>query len=357
MNPEWRLLQDGITDAHHHFAVEEALVRLVDEGLLPPTLRLRQVRRAVFVGIYQDTWTEVNVDYCRAHDIKIVRRANAGGAVYHDLGSFCYSAFFPRTTFPQSEEELYRLFAEPVIRTCADYGVSAHFHEMNDVLVGERKIYGSAQITWYDAFVQSGTFLVNMNFDAMDRALTPPALKFADKPARSIKERVTSLARELGREMDTDEVIECFATNFAQVLGIRLVRGGLTPAEQELADELLAVKYGTDEWNLGTRRSYGVTVSAKAKGGVVSLAADIEDGIIRATRIQGDFLVSDRMALEHLERKLAGYRPDQAQAVVQTAALPRDVKETLVQLLAELGQEETPHSSETDVDKGAWKKR
>jgi len=33
------------------------------------------------------------------------------------------------------------------------------------------------------------------------------------------------------------------------------------------------------------------------------------------------------------------------------------VKETLVQLLAELSQEETPHPSETDVDKGAWKKR
>jgi hypothetical protein len=95
-------------------------------------------------------------------------------------------------------------------------------------------------------------------------------------------------------------VIECFATNFAQVLGIRLVPGGLTPADLELADELLAVKYGTDEWNLGARRSYGVMVSAKAKGGVVSFSADIEDGIIRATRIQGDFLVSDRMALEHL---------------------------------------------------------
>jgi hypothetical protein len=47
---------DGISDAHHHFAVEEALVRLVDEGISPPTLRLRQVQRAVFVGVYQDTW-------------------------------------------------------------------------------------------------------------------------------------------------------------------------------------------------------------------------------------------------------------------------------------------------------------
>ena len=353
MSAEWRLLRDGITDTHHHFAVEEALVRQVDEGLSPPTLRLRQVRRAVFVGVFQDTWAEVDVDYCRQHDIKIVRRANAGGAVYHDLGSFCYSAFFPRALFSQSEEELYCLFAEPVIRTCADYGVTAHFHGMNDVLVGERKIYGSAQITWYGTFVQSGTFLVNMDFDVMDRALTPPALKFADKPARSVKERVTSLAREVERELDTDEVMERFVANFTQVLGIRLVPGDLTPEERELAAELLAVKYGTDEWNFGTRRAYGVAVSAKAKGGVVLLSADIEDGVIREARIRGDFLVSDRAVLERLEQALAGRRLEEAQAVVEAVGLSSDVRETLVRLLAEVGQEETLGSVEASADTGA----
>ena len=368
MNPEWRLLQDGITDAHHHFAVEEALVRLMDDGISPPTLRLRRVRRAVFVGVYQDTWAEVDVDYCRKHGIKIVRRANAGGAVYHDVGSFCYSAFFqykgksdcgtvgsgaffPRAAFPQSEEELYHVFAKPVIRTCADYGVTAHFHGMNDVLVGERKIYGSAQIAWYDAFVQSGTILVNMDFDVMDRALTPPALKFADKPARSIKERVTSLAREVGREVDTQEVMERFAANFTQSLGIQLAPGELTSQERELANELLAVKYSTDEWNFGTRQAYGMTVSAKAKGGVVSLSADVEDGVIRQARIRGDFLVSDRSLVEQVERLLVGRRPEEAQAVVEAAELPPDVTQTLVKLLSEVGQEAALRTSEVNTSK------
>jgi len=335
---DWRLLRDGIADAHHHFAVEEALVRLVDEGLSPPTLRLRQVRRAVFVGVFQDTWSEVDVDYCRKSGIQIVRRPNAGGAVYHDLGSFCYSAFFPRAAFSQGEEELYRLFARPVIRTCTDYGVTAHFHGANDVLVGERKIYGSAQLAWYDTLVQSGTFLVNMDLDTLGRALTPPALKFADKSARSVKERVTSLAREVGRELDVDEVMAHFVAHFSQVLDVRLVPGDLTAEERGLAAELLAVKYGTDEWNFGAQRDYGVTVSAKAQGGVVSLSADIEEGTMRQVRIQGDFLVSDRAALEWLEQALAGRRPEEAQAVVQGAQLSPDVRETLVKLLAEVGR-------------------
>lgn len=340
MRGEWRLLEDGITDAHRHFAVEEALVRLVDEECSPPTLRLRQVRRAVFVGIHQDTWSEVDVDYCRANGVKIVRRGNAGGAVYHDVGSFCYSAFFPRALFPQSDEELYRLFAEPVIRTCADYGVTAHFHGVNDVLVGQRKIYGSAQITWYDTFVQSGTFLVNIDFDVMDRALTPPALKFADKPARSVKERVTSLARELGRAIDVEEVKARFAAHFAAVGQVDLAPGNLTPEERALADELLALKYGTDAWNMGTRRAYGVTVSAKARGGVISLSADVEGDAICGARIQGDFLLSDRSVLERLEGALEGCRLEEAQRAVRRSVLPEDVKETVAQLLPEVFQEE-----------------
>ena len=358
---EWRLLRDGITDAHHHFAVEEALVRLVDEGLSPPTLRLRQVRRAVFVGVFQDTWAEVDVDYCRQHGIKIVRRLNAGGAVYHDLGSFCYSAFFPRAAFPQSEEELYRLFAGPVIGTCADYGIVARFHGRNDVLVGERKIYGSAQIAWYDTFVQSGTFLVHVDFDVMERALTPPALKFAGKSARSVKERVTSLARELGGELDTDEVMQRFAAHFGRVLGTHLVPGDLTPEEQALAAELLAVKYGTDEWNLGTQQACEVTVSTRAKGGTLSLSADVDDGAIRQVRIRGDLLVSDRTVLEQLEQALVGCSlrqaqgrllrqaqgrlPEGTQAVVRAARLPPDVQEALVRLLLEVGQAQEPHST------------
>ncbi len=122
---EWRLLQDGVNEARHHFAVEEALARLVDDGHTPPTLRLRQVHPAVFVGVHQNTPSEVDVAYCRAHDIQIVRRMNGGGAVYHEMGSFCFSAFFRRDLLTQSDEGLYRLFAAPVIRTCADYGIQA----------------------------------------------------------------------------------------------------------------------------------------------------------------------------------------------------------------------------------------
>jgi len=345
MLAEWRLLHDGINEAHHHFAVEEALARLVDEGHSPPTLRMRQVHPAVFVGVYQNTWSEVDVVYCQAHDIQIVRRPNGGGAVYHEMGSFCFSAFFRRDLFPQSEEELYRLFATPAIRTCADYGVVARFQGRNDVLVGERKIYGSAQAAWYDAFVQSGTFLVNIDFEVMERALTPPALKFAGKSARSIQERVTSLSREVGRELETREVMGRFVDHAADVLGIQLVPGDLTPEEQALAAELLAVKYSTDEWNLGSRPEYQVTVADRTEEGVISLSADMEGETIRKARVTGDLLLSDPRGLENLEHSLTGCSLQEAQAAVQAAPLSAGIREILFRLLAKLAREVVAISS------------
>jgi lipoate---protein ligase len=341
MLAEWRLLDDRINEARHHFAVEEAIARLVDEGHAPPTLRMRQVLPAVFVGVYQNTWSEVDVAYCRSHGIQIVRRANGGGAVYHEMGSFCFSAFFRRELFSQSDGELYRLFAALPIRTCADYGVAAHFQGRNDVLVGERKIYGSAQFGWYGAFVQSGTFLINIDFEAMAHALTPPELKFAGKSARSIQERVTSLSREVGHELDTREVMRRFADHAADMLDVHLVPGDLTPEEQALAAELLAVKYSTDEWNFGSRLDleYQVTVADRAEEGVISLSADMQGATIRKARLTGDLLLSDRRGLETLEHALTNCFLQQAQAAVQTAPLSAGIRESLFRLLEKLARE------------------
>lgn len=345
MQSEWRLLKDEIFEARHHFAMEEALARLLDEGHSSPTLRLRRVHPAVFVGVHQNTASEVDIDYCRAHGIQIVRRMNGGGAVYQEMGSFCFSAFFRLSTFGVSEIELYRYFADPVIRTCADYGVSAHFGGRNDVLVGDRKIYGSAQFSCYQAFVQSGTFLVNMNFDTMEKALTPSKLKFIGKSAQSIRERVTSLSDEAGREIDTLEVMDRLAYHISNSLGIHLTPGFFTPAEQELAAELLKVKYSTDQWNFGSQLEFQITVAERTGEGILSLSADIEGSIIRKIQITGDILLSQKEIFEELEQLIAGHSLRDAHQVVRKATLPIFLQNSIIRLLDKLSREITAVSS------------
>jgi len=337
----WRLLRDGITDAHHHFAVEEAIARLVDEGLSPPTLRLRQVRRAVFVGVTQDVWAEVDVAYCRAHDIKIVRRMNGGGAVYHDVGSFCYSAFFPRDLFAdRTDKALFSLFAQPVIQTCADYGLEAQESGRNDVVVNERKIYGSAQMAWYSAFVQSGTFLVEIDFETMWRALKPSALKFADKSVKTIYDRVTSLNRELGRQVPVDEVMERLARHLGAALDVSLIPGDLTEEERALAEQLWHEKYATDAWTYGERRAYTWQQATKTPLGILQVALEVEEGLIRDAQLSGDVLLTDGgRCLQRLAAALRGVSLAAAAEAIAAVEAPEVLRSAVQALLQECARD------------------
>ncbi len=354
MLPEWRLLDDGIHEARHHFAIEEAIARQLDAGQSPPTLRLRQVNPSVFIGVHQNTWDEVDVDYCRKHNIQIVRRMNGGGAVYHEMGSFCYSAFFPRVMFNQTDQEIYHLFAEPVIRTCSDYGLVAKFGGRNDVLTGGRKIYGSAQFSWYSAFVQSGTFLVNMNFDAMERSLTPHNLKYQNRPVQSIKERVTSLSTEVGRIIPVREVMELFVKHFASTFGFHLTPGDLSEAESSLALKLLESKYDTEQWNFGSQLAFEMNIAERTEEGVISLSVELEDQIIKRVRISGDILFNQPSVLCDLERNLTGIHIQNAENVIKLTPLPENVVRSLSQLFKKLETEAVDVTSTKRKEKSSW---
>ena len=71
--------------------------------------------------------------------------------------------------------------AGAVVATCAEYVEAAH-SPTNDCTIGRRKVYGSAQVEWDKAFVQSGTFLVSTDCVAMAKTLRPSQLKF--RPGR-----------------------------------------------------------------------------------------------------------------------------------------------------------------------------
>lgn len=336
---KWWLIQDRVTNPHRHFAVEEALLRLMAEGKeFLPILRLRRFKRSVWIGIFQDAEKEVNVAFCRKNNIPIVRRPNPGGAVFQDENTFCYSAFFrPRRDLSKmKEEEYYRIFGDIAIQTCRALGIKAHFRPLNDVLVGERKIYGSAQIALYDAFVQSGSFLVDIDLSLLSQVLTPPREKFADKKVKKLIQAVTTLSRELERDIKPEEVIPLFIKNFQRKFKVNFVSRGLNKKEMGLAEELLRDKYGREEWNLGRRKEYEITVSEKSKSGVVFLTCSLDRGRIRAISIYGDFLLSKREKIGKLCQRLLGKRISQAAQIVKKEDLPLALQETIVKLLKDL---------------------
>jgi len=337
----WRLLEDGVRDPFLHFAVEEAVLRSVDEGRSPDTLRLRRVDRSVWIGVYQVPEEDVDLAWCAEHGVPVVRRHNPGGAVYQDEGSFCFSAVFRReTTFGRlgvsDPAELYRRLGEAVVAACAEFGVRAEVSPVNDVTVDGRKIYGSAQVEWYTAFVHNGSFLVSTDVDAMARALKPSALKFADKGFSDVRGRVITLEEAAGRRVPVEAAKAAVARHVAQAFHVGIEPGSLLPHEDALARQLLREKYGCREWTFRERQKRTTVVATKARSGVMSLAVSMDGPSIRDVSVTGDFLVPDQGELERWLRGARTRTPKDAAALAADSRLPVDVREALVRLLGDL---------------------
>jgi lipoate---protein ligase len=339
--PQFRLLADGITDPFRHFAAEEALLRGVDEGTSPQTLRLRRVSPSVWIGVYQVPEEDVDLEYCRNKNIPVVRRPNPGGAVYQDEGSFCFSLFFRQEELFErlgivEAPQLYPIVADAVIATCAEYGVEAAHSPTNDCTVRGRKIYGSAQVEWGTAFVHSGTFLVSTDCEVMARALRPSQLKFADKGFTNVRDRVVTLCEAAGEEIAVDEVMQRMSVQLAGRLSIELTPSGLSAEEHAQIDELHDTKYSRPEWTFPLRETHTAVLSTKARSGVLTLVADLDGAVLRHVDVRGDFLIPRQGDLATLTGSLRGQTLEAARDVVARSPLPEDMKSALGQLIVDL---------------------
>lgn len=259
----WRLLPFRVLRAAENMAVDEAVFRLGRREGLPPTLRFfGWAPPAVSLGYFQKTSREIDVEACRRAGIDIVRRPTGGKAVLHDQElTYSLSAAVDHPLFTGDilgtyriissciEEALQRLGLTPEVaiegRSAAGTPLEGYCFaapSRYELLVGGRKICGSAQIRTSGSFLQHGSLLIDI-----DPARTAAVMKVS---AEGVTASTTTLREQLGRAIGADELARVLRVAFEDMLGIVLVEEGLTQAEEELKRKLLDEKYGTDRWNL-----------------------------------------------------------------------------------------------------------
>ena len=333
----WRLIKDDISEPCMHFAMEEAIIRCVDEGKSPNTLRIRRVEPSVWIGVYQDPREDVDIKYCQENGIRIIRRLNPGGAVYQDFGTFCYSAFFRKSFFNDFKkipsDDLYGIFGTIVIETFSEFGIQANIAPVNDISVGKRKIYGSAQLDWYSSFVHSGSFLFQVDKAVMQRSLRPSNLKFIDKGFDNVRDRVVNFSELADGNVTIDQVMNTFIMKFVSVLKVDLKESGISEDEMNLAEELYDVKYSDDNWTFSTQKNYSTVLSTKIKSGVLLLSLSIEGDKLNDLSVSGDFLIANQKDLSNYISSIKNMTLDKALQKTRSALLPADLREGIYDLL------------------------
>jgi len=182
----------------------------------------------VSLGRFKDVNESINIDYAKKNDITIVRRLSGGSAIYCDRNQITYSIILERDRF-DSKEEAYKTVCDCVIASLTHLGVKAVYKPINDILVNDKKISGSAQYRDQEHLIQHGSVILRLDQKTMDSVLKP------------IKERkysgLTSVKEILGYIPCREKIASAFMNGFST---FEIKKSPLDLNEKKRIDELVS---------------------------------------------------------------------------------------------------------------------
>lgn len=215
-----------------------------------PTLRIYfWLPPAVSIGRFQSLKDEVDLDYCDKKGINYVRRITGGGAVFHDQ-ELTYSFCIPVKNgfFSSDLQESYRFICRAVITGLAKIGILAEYKPINDLIVNGKKISGCAQTRKNKIILQHGTLLLDLNIREMFKVLKVPIEKISDKQISDVKQRVTCVKDEIGKQIDKEDVARFLIKGFEETFMIEFAPSILTTRENILKKRLEKEIFSNNQW-------------------------------------------------------------------------------------------------------------
>lgn len=244
---------------------------------------------SIIVGKFQNTLAEINLDYVKDKNIKVVRRMSGGGTVYHDLGNLNFSF---HTLLGTNDFMDFSQFTEPVIHLLNELNVPAKLEGRNDLLVDGKKFSGNAKLARNGKMIQHGTILFNSDMSVLGDALKVNPLKFVDKAVKSNRARVTNLIDFLPDDMITDDLKELLIEEMLETNEGAIIYQ-LSDEDIKGVNQLIEEKYNTWDWNFGFSPKYNFKNAKKVPAGFIEVHLDVErGGQIEKAKIFGDFFAS-----------------------------------------------------------------
>lgn len=244
MKEQWRFLNLGYVDPVSYWTYPEAVMLAKSQGKVPNSVVFSiPSRPTVNIGYYQDVEKEVQLDLCKTMGIEVVRRYGfGGGALLYDGDSRLFHIMVDSDRFPTDYVQLMAYASSGLIESVKNVGLEAKFVPINDVVTQSDKKIGMCSSFRTD--FRNVTYVTislhrNVNVELAMKVLTPPPEKFKDKTAQTVKDRITTIGRELQRDISSDELIQAVKNGFEKAYNIDLRDGQLTEDERTYYDEAM----------------------------------------------------------------------------------------------------------------------
>jgi len=255
VSPTGRLIDDGDLPGALNMARDVALLEQVAAGAAPTTVRLYGWAPPCLSLGRNQPLSCADLEFCRRWRLDVVRRPTGGRAVLHHLElTYSVTAALGRDGLPRAVQEAYRTVCAGLVRACRQLGVEVSLTpgEVNlalpgprtavpcfqapaggEVVVGRRKLIGSAMRVRHGAMLQHGAILLGWDGELQAGAM-------GLESDAELRTQVTTLEAELGRSPDRASVCRAVVQGLEAELEITLEPGGLSEVESarelELAD-------------------------------------------------------------------------------------------------------------------------
>ena len=292
-----------------YLAMEEYVARYTS---ITDAFFMWQVQPSVIFGRNQLIESEVNIDYCRSHGIRMYRRKSGGGCVYADMNNIMFA-------YITSEDNVgftfYR-YINMVVHVLRLLGVDAKASGRNDIMIGDRKVSGNAFYHLPGRSIVHGTMLYDTDMKNMVGSITPSDAKLVSKGVKSVRQRIALLKDYI----DLDQVA------FKRFVKEHLCTEEYMLTEQEISTiEEMEKEYLSDAFIYGNNPRYSLVKREWIEGvGELELRMEVRNSSLKSINILGDyFLVGD------LNNMLGRLKDVPLDAASLHAALPDKVEDII----------------------------
>lgn len=265
----WRILHTPAAPGAWNMAVDEAILTHTLNGESLPTLRLYAWEPACLSLGYAQPASDVDQQILNAHGWQMVRRLTGGRAILH-TDELTYSVSGPEENPILAGDILtsYRRLSEAILHALELIGLQVRAMPKEDVAkgpqnlpvcfevpsnyeitAGGKKLVGSAQARRKGGVLQHGTLPLYGDLTRITQVLVFETEEARKTAAERLLARATTVESLLGTRPEWAQAAQAFEQAFTEVLGINFEPGELTASERDMAETLVAEKYGNPEWN------------------------------------------------------------------------------------------------------------
>jgi len=237
-----------------------------------------QINPTCVFGRNQVPHQELNMDYCREHDIELVRRKSGGGTIFADRNNIMTSL----VTGGGSVEPLFEAFSRQVTEGLCRLGAPVRVSGRNDIVLEDgRKICGNAFYHLPHRNIVHCTMLYDTDLELMTGALTPAPSKLRARGVESVRSRIGLLKeyfdfgvdslRERLRDILTDRTLPLTLEDIRRI-------------------EAIEAPYHTPEYLFGQTAGNVLTAGKRLPNcGQIDFHVTLRGSLIEHVRLTGDY--------------------------------------------------------------------